>query len=290
MQMVDSSTLYIADTLNNRVLIVLLSSNNATGIIGSAGTASNQFNQPTDVFVTSTFIYVLDALNYRVQMWPRNGSNGTTVAGITGSAGSTTSTATFGYSYGLFVDNAGYLYVSDQPNHRVLRFPPGSTNGTSGIVVAGTGTAGTGPSQLNSPGRVFIDDTKAMFIADMYNHRIQKWTYGACSGVTVAGTGTAGSSVNQLRNPVSVIVDANQYMYISDRNNHRILRWPMGSCAGECIAGCTGSAGFASNQLNAPFAVAFDNNGLLYVSDRSNNRVQKFSLSVASRTYFVSRL
>ena len=288
--MVDNSTLYIADTLNNRVLIVLLSSNNATGIIGSAGTASNQFNQPTDVFVTTTSIYILDALNYRVQKWPRNGTSGITVAGIRGSAGSTASTTTFGYSYSIFVDNAGYLYVSDQPNHRVLRFPPGSTNGTSGIVVAGTGIAGAGPSQLNSPCGIFVDDARAMFIADMYNQRIQKWIYGACSGVTVAGTGTAGSSVNQLRNPVSVTVDANQYMYISDRDNHRILRWPVGSCAGECIAGCTGSAGATANRLNSPFTLAFDNNGLLYVSDRSNNRVQKFSLAGASRTYFVSRL
>ena len=277
-QIVDNTTLYIADKGNNRVVIVQPNSTNATAIIGtSSGSASNQFNQPTDVFVTSTFIYVLDALNYRVQMWPRNGSNGTTVAGITGSAGSTASTATFGYSYGIFVDNTGYLYVSDQSNHRVLCFPPGSTSGTSSVVVAGTGTAGAGSLQLNGPYRIFVDDAKAVYIADTYNHRIQKWVYGACSGVTVAGTGTAGATTGQLDTPVSLIVDSNQIMYIGDQFNNRIHRWALGDCAGQCIVGCTLTFGSGSHQFWFMQGIAFDSQGALYVSDGGNNRVQKFS-------------
>ena len=280
--MVDNNTLFVADTANHRVVIIQPNSTNASKIVGSLGTGSNQFNQPTDIFVTNTSIYVLDAFNYRVQMWPRNGSNGTTVAGITGSAGNSSMTATFGYGFGIFVDNAGYLYVSDLTNHRVLRFPPASTSGTSGVVVAGTGTAGSGPSELYSPCRIFVDSDQTLYIADTYNHRIQKWTRGACAGVTVAGTGISGSGLDQFYYPVSVVVDSNQYMYITDQANNRILRWSVGDCAGECIAGCTGSAGTASIQLASPFAVAFDNNGLLYVSDKSNHRVQRFSLFSAS--------
>ena len=278
-QIVDSgNNLYIADTGNNRVALIQPSSTNATRIFGSVGTASNQFNQPTDIFVTNTAIYVLDASNYRVQMWPRNGSSGTTVAGITGSAGSAASSTTFSLSYGIFVDTTGYLYVSDQANHRVLRFPSGSTSGTSSVLVAGTGISGPASSQLSSPNKIFVDDASTVYIADTNNHRIQKWVYGACAGVTVAGTGIAGSDLAQLQSPVSIMVDANGYMYISDRDNQRILRWSPGSSMGKCIAGCSGIAGTATNQLSSPSALAFDSNGLLYVSDKSNNRVQKFSL------------
>ena len=278
-RIVDNNTLYIADKSNHRIAVIQPNSTNATAIIGSGpGTASNQFQEPTDLFVTNTSIYVLDALNYRVQMWPRNGTNGTTVAGITGSVGNSSSTTTFGYSYGIYVDRVGFLYVSDQLNHRVLRFPPGSVSGTSGVVIAGTGMSGLAPSQLNTPSRIFVDDAKSIYIADSANHRIQRWTYGACTGVTVAGTGTSGGTTSQLSYPVSVIVDSNQIMYIGDQGNNRIHRWTVGDCSGQCIVGCTLTNGSAAYQFYLLQAMAFDSQGALYVSDGGNHRVQKFGL------------
>ena len=277
--MVDNNTLYIADRGNHRVVVIQANSTNATAIIGSGpGTATIKFREPTDLFVTNTSIYVLDAANYRVQMWLRNGFDGTTVAGITGSVGNSSSMTTFGYSYGIHVDIIGFLYVSDQPNHRVLRFPPGSVSGTSGVVVAGTGASGSGPSQLNTPSRIFVDDAKSIYIADSANHRIQRWTYGACSGVTVAGTGISGNTTAQLSYPVSVIVDSNQIMYIGDQGNNRIHRWAVGDCSGQCLMGCTMATGSAAYQFYLLQAMAFDSQGALYVSDGGNHRVQKFGL------------
>ena len=290
----DGSTLYVADRGNHRVVAIQPDSTNATAIIGSGyGSASDQFDQPTDVFVTNTSIYVLDTYNFRVQMWPRDGYNSTTVAGVTGALGSTASTTTFGYSYGIFVDNAGYLYVSDLSNYRILRFPPGSTSGTSSAVVAGTGTAGAGPTQLDGPHQIFVDEARTIYITDSNNHRIQKWVYGACAGVTVAGTGTPGSTTSQLNYPVDVLVDSNQYMYIGDQWNHRILRWAPGDCSGQCLVGCTQTYGPGANQLFQPTSLAFDSQGSLYVSDGGNHRVQKFGLvkdfgKYQSRKYFSS--
>ena len=276
-RIVDNTTLYIADKGNNRLVVVQPGSNTAVAIIGTGpGSSANQFNQPIDLVVTSTSIYVLDAANYRVQMWPRNGSNGTTVAGITGSAG--TSLNTFGYSYGICLDNFGYLYVSDQPNHRVLRFPSGSTSGTNSVLVAGTGTAGAGPSQLYGPYKIFVDVDQSLYIADTFNHRIQRWASGACFGVTIAGTGTVGATDNQLYYPVAVIVDSNQYMYISDQFNNRVHRWLVGDCVGQCLVGCTRTYGPAIYQFYYMQNMAFDNQGALYVSDGANHRVQKFVL------------
>ena len=285
MQIVDGNILYIADSSNNRVVILKPGSTNATAILGSFGTALNQFKNPTDIFVTSTSIFILDASNSRVQMWPKNGSSGITVAGTTNTPGSSASLINLGYCYGIYVDWKGQLYVVDKTNNRVLRFPPGSTSGTSGVMVAGNGAAGSGPSQLNGPSKVFVDNDLSMYIADAGNQRIQKWTYGACSGVTVAGNGTLGMKNSQLNYPIHVIVDDNGFMFITDRNYHRVLRWLVGSPSGECIAGCSGIAGTRADQLNYPHAALFDNNGLLYVVDKANSRVQKFSLFSTSSEY-----
>ena len=277
-RIVDNDTLYIADTDNNRVVVIRPNSTTAVRIIGSVGNASHQFNQPRDIFVTNTSIHILDASNYRVQKWSRNGSNGTTVAGITRVVGSPASNNTFAYSYGIYVDIFEFLYVSDGENHRVLRFPPGSTSGTSGVVVAGTGTSASGPSDLSYPFGIFVDQARSIYIADTDNHRIQLWIHGVCAGVTVAGTGTAGATASQLYNPVAVIVDSNQVMYIVDQGNNRIHRWAVGDCAGRCLAGCTQMSGTAVDQLDFPTGVDFDSQGALYVSDGGNNRVQKFGL------------
>ena len=282
MQMVDNDLLYIADRYNHRVVIIASNSTTAVATLGSFGTGPNQFNEPADVFVTNTSIFVLDSLNYRVQKWPRNGFNGTTVAGILGSVGSTSSNSTFGLSYGISVDMFGYLYVVDQPNHRVLRFPPNSTSGTNGVVVAGTGTPGNGLSQLNQPCKVFVDSNLTMYITDTNNHRIQKWTFVASSGVTVAGSGTSGNTDKDFSYPRSIVVDNNGYMYIGDELNNRIQRWAAGGCLGECLVGCSRLNGSASDRLSNPQAVAFDSQGALYVTDGNQNRVQKFTIRIST--------
>ena len=283
MQIVDNNTLYIADSGNHRVVVIQPGSTNATVIYGSGpGSADNELDSPTDVFVTSAFVYILDTNNNRVQRWSRDGSNVTTVAGINGTPGDSSSTSTFGLSSGIFVDKYGYLYVSDQSNPRVLRYPPGSTSGTNGTMVAGTGTGGSTPSELFDPSDLFVDDDRTMYIADVGNFRIQKWIYGASSGVTVAGFGILGSAANQFNNPWAVIVDSNQYMYISDLGNNRVQRWALGACAGECLVGCSGVSGNGSSHLSSPQSVAFDKQGALYVSDTGNHRVQKFLLMPAA--------
>ena len=54
-----------------------------------------------------------------------------------------------------------------------------------------------------------------------------------------------------------------------------ILRW---NKTGITIAGTTGIAGNGSNQLNRPQDVVIDHAYNFYVADRSNNRIQKYSV------------
>jgi hypothetical protein len=55
------------------------------------------------------------------------------------------------------------------------------------------------------------------------------------------------------------------------------MRWPKGAIQGTAIAGGNGP-GAGANQFDGLEGLSFDRHGNLYVSDRWNNRVQRFSI------------
>lgn len=261
-----NDVLYISDQLNDRVVAIDLNSNRNLFFIGSgSGSASNQFNLTMDLCASKTSLYVIDHFNARVQESLLNGSNPSTVV---------ESNTVMDCHY-LYVDYHEDKYLSDTANHRIWKFPSNSFNGTS---IIGTGIPGTDYRQLNRPHGLFVDWKGTIYIADYANHRIMKWSLGDTNGTVAAGSGTNGTNLTELAFPTQVIVDTNDYMYISEGLNSRIIRWIPNATIGECIAACTGAKGLAANQLNRPVSIAFDSQGSLYVSDRDNNRIQKFQI------------
>ena len=273
----DDGILYIADGGNDRIVLIAPNSTTAVAVAGRTWD-SNSFSFPADVFVTRTSIYVMDTWNFRVQKWSKSLFDPITVAGIPGVRGNSTDMMKLSNAYNLFVDNYDNVFVSDYSNNRVMMFPWSSTSGTNGVMVAGTGMAGSASNQLDGPSGVFVTDDRSLYIADCDNHRIQKWTIGATSGVTVAGGNGAGKTLSQLDSPYTVFVDLNGYMYITDYKNNRIMRWAPNTSAGECIVACSDSPGISSNQLNGPSSMTFDSSGSMYINDFGKNRVQKFKL------------
>ena len=262
----NDDVLYITDMNNHRVVVVHPYSTNNISVIGSGmGSNASQFNLPTSLFFMNTSLYILDHGNHRVQKTSLDGSNPSTILGLIG----------FNNPYYLYVDNGDNIYLSDAGNHSVLLF---RANSTTPVRIAGNGTGGSSNNQLNSPYGLFVNRNGTVYIADCYNHRVMKWTSGASAGVLLAGNGTYGVSSTQLSLPTQVIVDTNEYLYISEYGNSRITRWAANSNFGVCIAACSGTLGTASTQLNRPVSLAFDKYGSLYVSDTSNNRVQKFQI------------
>jgi uncharacterized repeat protein (TIGR01451 family) len=84
-----------------------------------------------------------------------------------------------------------------------------------------------------------------------------------------------------------VVVDAAGNIFIADTNNNAIRKvTPDGiisTVAGNGSAGFSGDGGAAvSAQLNAPFALALDNAGNLFIADTNNNRIRRvgFALTV----------
>ncbi len=272
-------SLFVGDYGNYRVM--KLQEGSLVGSIvagtGVKGNSTTRLNAPTAIVVDeSSNIYIGDDYNCRVMLWLNNSSSGVRVAG-TGSCSNTAST--FDHSAGLAIDLQKTIYLSDQINNRVMKW---KQNATYATLVAGTGVNGTGNQQLSCPMGLYLDEVNSyLYIADVFNHQIQRYYLGVTTNVTiVAGGNGQGSGNNQLDSPNSVCVSKKTGdIYIADTNNNRIQRWSPGATSGVTIAGIVGTSGTDSTLLNSPVFVALSpNETFLYVSDTNNNRVQRFEL------------
>jgi sugar lactone lactonase YvrE len=274
--------LYVADMKNQRVQHYINGSRLGQTVagIGTLGSGSNQLHQPIGIYVdASTYdVYVADSLNSRIQLWRVNATQGQTII-------DTSFSPSPSYIAGIRRDAQGNFYVSDVFNCRAIRWPP---NGTVGLIVAGNGSSGSGNQSLNFPLQIDLDaNSEYMYIADMYNDRVQKWkvpyngSTAATSGVTVAGGNGPGSGANQLNNPQSVCVSKKTgAVYIADMYNYRIQLWAVGATQGVTIAGNPGGPDITGPaQFNLPAGVILDpDENYLYVADQLNHRVQRFTL------------
>jgi hypothetical protein len=110
----------------------------------------------------------------------------------------------------------------------------------TGTTVAGiTNSGGVGATQLKNLWGIHLDSSNSLFIADMSNHRVQKWLAGATSGTTVAGFGNGSSSATfyGLYLPADVDVDSSGNVYVADTYNHRVVCWNNGTTLGTVVAG-----------------------------------------------------
>ena len=262
----------------------------STGCSGTASITVSVVAMPTltgSTACTGSLLSLTSPAQPTQIIWQLGGTGISTVSATVAAAASTVAgtgvsgagATTLNNPTGVFVDAAGAAYVADENNHRIQKWLPGASIGTT---VAG-GSLGSAANQLHYPTTVYIDASGNIYIADQYNQRIQKWAPGATTGTTVAGTGVAGASANQLNVPLGVFVDAAGNIYIADYFNHRIQKWAPGATAGTTAAG-TGIAGSAPDQLNSPWSVFVDANGNVFIADTYNNRVQKWAPGATAGT------
>ncbi len=200
--------------------------------------------------------------------------------------------------FGLAIDAASRLYVSDQGNRRVRAV------GRSGII-----QTVAGPNDLAAPAGLAADPAGDIFIADYEANRIRRLTTnGMLGAAAVAGLNhplgiaadSAGSlyiadsgnhSVRKLArdgavstlgadfdSPRAVAIDRAGNVYVADAGLHVVRRLtPPGAGSTVAGTGAPGSAGIdgraSAAQLNAPSGLAFDRDGNLLIADTMNHRV-----------------
>ena len=103
---------------------------------------------------------------------------------------------------------------------------------------------------------------------------------------TVAGSSLVGDGLSALSGQLSdaqgLAIDRQGNVYIADPNNHRVRRvngaGVIQTVAGTGFPGFSGDGGPAAQaRLNAPYGVAADPAGNVYIADLGNNRVRKVS-------------
>ncbi|GAB4056079.1 NHL domain-containing protein [Spirosoma litoris] len=304
-----SGNLYIADKTNYRIrkvatngTITTIAGNGLFGFSGDTGPAINaQLAGPTGVAVDANGnLFIADPDNNRIRKVTTD-SKITTVAG-NGTAGfsgdnNPAINAALNNPTSVALDGSGNLYIADRTNHRIRKVTPGGTIST----VAGTGTAGFSGNNspavnavLNNPTGVAVDESGNLYIADRDNHRIRKVTPDGTIS-TVAGNGTQGSggdngpAINaNLNTPSGIAVDGNGNLFIDDTFNHRIRKvtsdGTISTVAGNGAPGKDGDNGPATSaQLNAPFGVALDGSGNLFIADQANNLIRRVSAPASVR-------
>jgi len=256
-----------------------------------AGTGSNQFYYSYGVCLDRTGnIYVSDQLNARVQMFAAGSTSATDGVTIAGGNGIGNALNQLSNPTGVFVDSSGNVYVADQANARVLKFPPGSNSSTNGMQVAGSYRLGNNASELNDPTGIYVDRHGNIYVADANNNRIQMYKADSTYGITVAGGNGQGDRATQLSYSTAVCVDSSGNVYVADYLNNRIQMFPAGSdSATPAVTVAGGNAmGSSSVQLNSPTGICLDRSGNLYVADYYNNRIQLFPPGSTSATHGVT--
>jgi sugar lactone lactonase YvrE len=174
----------------------------------------------------------------------------------------------------LVADEGGtsYLYVSDQPGGRVVKF-----NAGNGTIVSTFGQVGDGPGDLNSPYGLARDPaTGDIYVAERGNNRISRFTR---SGAFVLAWGAMGTAPGEFNEPTGVAVNAAGDVFVCDHANHRIQKFRVTQANGTWSAaqvGMWGSQGSGPGQFNLPYGISSDAQGTLWVADGFNGRVQHF--------------
>jgi hypothetical protein len=257
---------FIADSENNRIRAVNLSSGIITTVAGNGTGSYNgdgikataaELEHPTGVAVDSSGdLYIADLDNARVREVNTSGfistvaGNGT--VGHSGDGGSATAaTAELDGPWGVAVDSSGDIFITENSGSlndggcvREVAANNGDIYTVAGTVSLGPGFSGDGgaatAAQLNHPEGIAVDSAGDLFIADTGNNRIREVNYTAGIYATSNITTYAGNGVGNF-------------------------------------AGDGGQATAA--ELYAPAGVALDSAGDLFIADSSSNRVREVNHS-----------
>jgi len=188
---------------------------------------------------------------------------------------------------GIAIDEDGLVYVADSGNHRIQVFTAEgefveSWGGRSIAEEESTRARG-----FNEPWDVTVGVGGDVYVADTWNHRVQKLNEDG-EGITAWGTfgesrpedGEVGRKL--FYGPRGVAVGpppeagaedgGDRLVYVADTGNKRIQAFELNG--GFALQ--WGGGGPEEGQLDEPVGVAFGPEGDLYVADTWNRRIQVF--------------
>ena len=242
--------LYVVDTGNSSIRQLSNTGGNWTvqTIAGKSGVRGNLdgngtnalFSLPMGIAADSSGnLYVADEANHEIRELTFQAGIGWTIttiagSGSTGSNDGTNNAAQFGQPYGITVNPARTLFVTDYQNDTIRQIQPVSTNWVVTTIAGTTGNPGSADgagatAKFKNPAGIAADSKGDLYVADFGNDIIRRLTPAGTnwSIFTIAGVAGAAGSVDgagataRLNGPFGIAI-INTNIYLSDLNNDTI--------------------------------------------------------------------
>ena len=300
----DATHLYVADTDNNTIRKIVISSALVSTFAGTADVsgsvdatgASAQFNRPYEIVGDSSSLYVTDRNNHTIRKIVISSAEVTTLAGTAGSFGSTDDTgaaARFQSPIGITLEG-GDLYVVGASNDTVRKIVPGTgvvttlagTVGSGFVSLDGTGTS----AKFGDPEGIIGDGAGNLYVAETGSHTIRKVVISSavvttiagvqfCCTVATDGTGAAAS----FNNPKAIWGDGAGNLYVAAKDKHAIRKVVISTGVVTTLAGTLGSSRStdgtgAAARFNDPQGIWSDGINV-YVVDTKNHTIRKIVIA-----------
>lgn len=136
-------------------------------------------------------------------------------------------------------------------------------------LISKWGNSGFSNGQFATPGYLATDGMGNVYITDVGNDRVQKFTK---HGDFIASWGSNGNANGQFNVPAGIAADASANIFVVDKGNLRIQKF---SSDGTFLAQWSTLMG--DETQGSPTAIATDAFGNLYVTDLMWDRVQKYT-------------
>ncbi len=171
-------------------------------------------------------------------------------------------TMPWGHVPGIAVDKKDQVYVFTRAE------PPVQVFDASGKFLRAWGKG------IKSAHHIKIDHVGNVWIADVENHVVEKYTPDGKLLQTIGTKGQAGRDQSHLNMPCDMAIAPNGDIYVADGyGNARVIVFDK---TGKCLREW-GELGHGPSQFSIVHAIALDSKGRLYVADRNNVRIQVFT-------------
>jgi len=170
---------------------------------------------------------------------------------------------------GIAIAPDGSLYIADSRNHRIVHLNENGELlhkwGTYADILSGDAPEGT----FNEPWGIAVSPDGNVFVADTWNHRIQKFTADG-QFITMWNEFGDTQAPDSFWGPRGIAVDFMGRVYVTDTGKQRVVIFDSN---GKYITHF-GGLGLLPGQFDEPVGIAVDNIGHVYIADTWNNRIQ----------------
>ena len=162
----------------------------------------------------------------------------------------------FSFPRGVSVSAEGLIYISDSGNHRV------TVHDEDGKFLFAFGSKGSGPGCFDIPDDIAFGSDGLVYVVDLGNKCVSVWSK----------EGTFKRQFKPKYDPFCITATNDNHLLITSLSSHNVMVYTL---EGELIHQF-GAQGTDPGRFNGPWGICVDDNGLVYVVDNGNKRVQVF--------------